>query len=370
MRRLFFCDTPLQVYYAALIVFSSQQECLADLVICRQFNNAEKLEKRIYKSNIFQHVYHVSPANPKDLNAVQLKMFLGRSVKQYEIGEGVHYDEFFLSYPTYINTCIYINARKQNPNLQVCFYDDGIGSYSGEVFRNAAYLGEIPDGVRKPSFRVMLYRAFFGNLPIKNRYKIKKMYVRCPRLVAFDPKFPIYPICSADDATAKLVQVFNISKQRIPSHAALILDTARGQDNLGAADEVIDTIIAFVLHLKRVCILRRHPRASLLSKYHAECLDYSMGLWELICTDNSFEETILIGVGSTAQLSPAIESNKYPTLIFLYKLCVEKDSAEFVRFSYVEKMAQELYGANSAKVFSPGSIREAEDIIKECFSGE
>ena len=115
------------------------------------------------------------------------------------------------------------------------------------------------------------------------------------------------------------------------------------------------------------CYLRNHPRSIEKSRHDNLAKDYSRGLWELLCEKNNLDKVVLVGLASTAQLSPVIETKQYPYLVFLYKVCFSKEEPKYFRFEQAEKMAKALYGDYScSRVFSPSTLDEAVDVIRKC----
>ena len=376
-KWLFYADTPLQVFHSALIAQNNSKHgcCLADLIICKQFENSKGIGEKLTSKNIFGKVMYCSQITSlNEIRVVQLAAYLGRPsfLKRGLTEDNLlcnEYDVLAMACATVSNSALFVDLKHANKNLEVVYYDDGTGSYNGEVFRNATYLGDLPCGVTEASARAKLYRAIFANLPfVRNKYSPAAIYLRCPSLVQYAPSFKCLQIESSSDSVQELQDCFDSDgSEKLPDSAVVFFDIARGMNEAGDAEEIIDQTLLKCANSGLNCYLRNHPRSIEKSRHDNLAKDYSRGLWELLCEKNNLDKVVLVGLASTAQLSPVIETKQYPYLVFLYKVCFSKEEPKYFRFEQAEKMAKALYGDYScSRVFSPSTLDEAVDVIRKC----
>lgn len=67
----------------------------------------------------------------------------------------------------------------------------------------------------------------------------------------------------------------------------------------------------------------------------------------------------MIGIGSSAQLTPVLENNEKPKLLFLYKLFTDKGSQQYNNYSTIVQIEERTYGKDAADlILVPNSKEE------------
>lgn len=103
-------------------------------------------------------------------------------------------------------------------------------------------------------------------------------------------------------------------------------------------------------------IFREHPRCVNQLKRYPCKYDDSGAAWECICIDDISEESVLIGMSSTALITPKLLFGKEPYLVFLYKLYPHNQ--EYINIcDDIAKNICSIY-EKPEKVFCPDSITE------------
>lgn len=366
MRWLFVVSTPFQLYYAASIIFEHlDRSDNAEVLLTPQFPNALMLTKRFQTKGIFKKI-HICPCgfNRTSFVKIQLLAYFGKYSFCPKSLLNEYFDYYALSMPACPNSSVYFALRKTNRKLKVVFFEDGTGTYTGEIFRNATYLGPIPSGVQKPSKRARIYRAIFGLLPKKlNSYEPTKLIVRQPAAISYSASIPIVQVQINNKHLGAMYSCFGEPTCLPATTKAIILDPPRTSNEAIQELDFLDLIIKKATNKSRIA-LKEHPRTTCPSIYRDECFIISDNQWELFCKANTMNEKILIGVGSSAQLTPILENGEKPILIFLYKLFIKTDSQLYRSYTKIVQIAKCLYKNNAENlIFTPSNESEALDCI-------
>lgn len=364
MRFLFTVSTPLQLYYASVIVLEKlKQTDNADLLLTEQFPNAYEISQKLVRLGLFSNI-HVcrTKFTQAEFYSMQLNAYLGRSKYLPETLKMEHYDYFAISMPAAVNSSIYLGLKKTNPNISVILFEDGTGTYNGEVFRNASYLGSIPVGIPEPSLRTKLYRAVFGRLPKKlNSYTPSMIIVRQPKLLTYKPSFPIEKATPHLDKHKDISLCFGqVPSKTIAPKSIIFIDPARTEGEAIGSQDAIDNLIEHSSKLKASIFIREHPRTTISTSKKSLGSDLTGGLWETFVIEHDLSSCLLVGYGSTAQLAPAMEDAGKPALLLLFKLVFEEKSSTYQTYLKIVDMIKVLYGNDFEKlVHIPSTIDEA-----------
>ena len=108
-------------------------------------------------------------------------------------------------------------------------------------------------------------------------------------------------------------------------------------------------------------IVRCHPLTvnnPKIEEVRYDCDNYS---WEAICAEQVTQNTVLIGVFSTAQYSPKQIFNKEPFVIFLYKVIRPTNIEEFEIEKMVDKLKDSYRDKN--KIYVPETTEELYSVL-------
>lgn len=370
MRYLFVASTPLQLYYASSIVLEKlHSNDTADLLLTDQFPDASSISLRLIENKVFSKLHYCkSSFSLRYLRMMQLMAYLGKSFYHPESLKQMLYDYLVLSMPAAPNSSIYFYLKSNNPSIKVIFFEDGSGTYSGEVFKSPAFLGKIPQGICNLSSRALLYRKIFGIIPKRiNSYNPVKMLVRQPQLITYKCDFPVEKVTLSESNCNRVFSCFKPvnNEKAIKSNSVIFIDPARTPNEAIKQFDVIDDLIQTASKLKTSIFLREHPRTTIHSNYQHLCTDLSGGLWESFARKTDLSSCLLVGIGSTAQFAPAMENHQKPALLFLYKLFFNENDPTYSHYERIIKIAKQLYGSDSNHlIFCPSRYEEAENVIK------
>ena len=89
---------------------------------------------------------------------------------------------------------------------------------------------------------------------------------------------------------------------------------------MGVVSETIYTFFSYIKEkYNNLFIVRKHPR-DMGFDYSGMVIDEQIPMWEMFCLNSLKDNQCLIGVFSTAQITPKILFDKEPNVIFLYKI--------------------------------------------------
>lgn len=370
---LFFADTPLQLYNATLLASSlDRQSAKADLIVYSQFNNSDELID-VYKSlGIFRDVIecpsqHVDTYRGNFLWSVKIALGL----KKIDFSQVVRrrYDCFALACPAPANYELLVALRRANKQLSVVMYEDGTGSYNGNVFQQPSYFDVPPIAAPNEFWYTHCLRSLLSLRPFRKvRYDIEALYVKNPSMIQVAPSIPVKKLESRPEAIKKLVKMLMPDMPRIPEKGAVIVLDIPRTNKVSSEEETIDQAIESLIKAGITPLLREHPRSVKRSVWAPRCRDFSQGFWELICqSDPNIEKCTLIGIASTAQLAPLMEANKKPSLLFLYEIAHQNGMEEgiYEQAQAMHRLAEKGYGESKGFVSCPESADEIPATFKQ-----
>lgn len=346
-KQLWICETPYQVYNAIKYVLYYKDMFRFDLIINHQFSNSRSISAKIKSYNIFENVYNIDDND--DTIKVSKYHFINRLYNIYHTRKRLEYifrntsfdfnyryDAIFMSLFLTIPITICFNNK---PN-HIYFYDDGIGSYFGDI-------------KLQRFFRYIVYYLFGKNifsiypeaLYVNNK---KCCFSRISNNIVELPKI-------ADSEVFYSIFSYNqMSKQYNDKMIVYFMHPDFEYNNI-----LIEYLSA---KYKDISIIRQHPRDKrVLHSYDDIDVDSENQMWELVCKDVVDENTILISNLSTAQFTPKLLYNKEPYLIFAYNLLKYPKSKTKHNNKFVTRFAN-FYNAKN-KIFVPNSIEVLDNIL-------
>lgn len=309
MNYCFICETPFHVLNCANYAYSLTYEKDVKNVYIRneKYLNSD-LQSRLKTTGIFNNVYSYKYPTPKNnfefhmldaLRTVLPQRYLSLVLNSKNKFE-TDYDYVFTAVPT----DFVFAAKELNPQAHLIYFDDGSGSYMDSMrtlhFENAIKLLNLfhkEINLFKPD-------CLYLNNPdfcIENSAPLKKL----PSLKYADPKL-----------IDKLNYVFNyeitdIYKQH--KYIYLTMPNDKGSSEFEKINTLFETKLS---KLGKNILVRKHPRD--MKTYEGFDLDTTNNMWELVSSSQITDNHILIGVFSTAQLTPKMLYDIEPYLIFTY----------------------------------------------------
>lgn len=241
------------------------------------------------------------------------------------------------------------------PEANTIAYDDGLGSYVGDIVHDHKlkwiwrFLGRKTDHI-KPDLLYVNNVTFCKSTLSKNKKQLS-------------------PIALMDKNEKEMyMNIFGNVEDDIYSKKKLIYLSQPTNElgvNLENSEKEINKCL---LKFKNQVVYRRHPRDISEKKINFS-EDQSSSLWELICEEQLSNDSILLSICSSSQIIPKLLYNKEPWIIFTYKLYgLENSDVYKNRFKPVIEMIKQIYN-DKKKVLEPTSIDDLEIIIVNILKG-
>lgn len=348
MKDLYLVDTPLQLLNSVVHkIYHSGNN--SDIWIVNQFKNAGELTRNTEKTQLFDSVVALKPERKGRLKHIWtiIGLLFPNLYTKYLLGYDVKklgYEAIYFCAPTKLFDFI-IAAGKP---VYVYGIEDGIGSYYGDIFTD--YLSSRYISIRKwlnhgYSIRKLflnnteiyngVYRdrlEFLGEKNAKTDEILKKIFYSKTPDKKYYRKRCIYlnqPICDFDDAHKE------------------------------AEKTIYDGLCEL---LKDDMVVRLHPREMEQGIYRKSTVESGKSMWEMICKNYINDNSLLIGMSSTAQFVPKFMYNFEPYVIFTYKLYDELSYKNVERYEKLFILLKSTYKA-SDKVIRVESMKELMDTI-------
>lgn len=307
MRRLYVCDTPLQLFNACNQQFH-EREVDSDLIIVDHFQDAETIAKRLRCLSLFSQICIINYDGlpPKQwlrrriynfrhfffIEKIISKALDAQGFKDYQA-----YDIVSVSY--LIETAIAMLCL--NPGARFVLYEDGLGSYGGNLITD--FWSE-----RYKFFSRLFRRGCFVRQP-------KALYLNNVSCCRSELKVPFYSLPPLDEEFLSFVEML-FGKSELPDKRIILLsqpiETGISRKNI---EEMIEGLKPFAENT----VVRLHPRDKDYTLYAARFETVrARGLWEMIVSHKNIENKILISIGSTAQFIPKILFDREPYIVFFY----------------------------------------------------
>ena len=308
MKTAILIDTPLQLLNAMNLVCTLRQKGELDAFIVPQFRNAEQIIGRVKETGIFNRVYTLKLQRlGKDryfwaiFGLFAPRLYARKWLKLPRLD----YDLFYLSDPTKMFEYI-IDSNAKSANRIA--YDDGIGSYTGDIFR----------GRRNKIY--MALRKLMGK-----DYFIKEMYLNQPDYYEGTVKLKLHKIqdIQQNGLGETVRMVFDVKKSTLYSdykYVYLNQPTTASKD-LAHDLEVDEKILSVVgEEVGDNLLVRMHPRSKMEDYYGRFRIDDVNNMWEVICEEEIDGNSVLISSYSTTQFAPKFMHGGEPYLVFTVNL--------------------------------------------------
>lgn len=369
-KYLFFADTPIQVANCVSLALGGvQSDALEEhhLFIYGNFSNASEIRDFALSSGAFQevHLYDSELLPTKSLSRVQtygvlLGLYFGKKfIKDFpDFICSTSYSAMFISCSTIVTYDLFLRLKNTNPDLCVYLYEDGTGTYTGNVFRGLAFPGSSPKCINNR----LIVRFVKALLPYISRnyqpYPVRRLYVKQPSLLQGDFGMEVFEF-SFDKC---VVECTTLSPSRLVSLLAdcdnIFLETPEED---GSYEISVEAEFALLKHGIGFA-LRMHPRT--LTKRHElkTVPDCTGGLWESLCSHMDRESSTMIGFCSSSMLAPAAEYGFYPRIVLLDNLYIARQCKSESRDACVQ-MLNTLYRGHEDLILLPHSINELVDAL-------
>lgn len=330
-----------------------------DIFIADCFRNYDQFGQNLIAEKLFSNVYFYSYSVFREKisnhffqkileictpNLLLNHLFSGKIEKNY-------YDRVFIStIAPFAATLIF-----RNPDADVFYYDDGVGSYIMGV------------GVSTFSKGRRLISFLTGHN--YNKFNPKAVYLRNVDFGHLQYDCELVQIQNSfikdKDEMDQLKRVFSYKNSSLYNGESVILIDNPDLVETSSFNKNIDCNIKKLVASKfENSFIRPHPRQKEVFDYGIR-IDSSGNFWELLCADQITDDCCLIGSFSTAQMSPKMLFNKEPYLIFTYKLFEEgKESVPSERLKSLIQMLRDSY-VDPKRIHEVESIEEIKAVLQQ-----
>lgn len=304
-RNLWICDTPFQVMNCLNYVYHNQHISENDLCVVNQFANAKEILAKIKSCDLFDKVYLLTPDN-RGKNESSLCWYIWRMYSylcpEKEIekcmnsceGKLIGYDCVWSS----VVTCLVAAILQENKKAEFRLFDDGIGSYYGNIIENAI-------GWKHRLFSLIFRKG-------SNRVSPSLLYVNNPNYCNSTSAKKIEKLPEWDKDYLNFANsIFGYDNTDITQKIVLLTQP----NDSGESTKKFDAV-KYLQQFSDHVIVRPHPRDRNLTRYKGFVIDESKCLWEMRIANIDIENKVLISDFSTAQITPKMLFDKEPILIF------------------------------------------------------
>lgn len=343
------CNTPYQILTAINMLVNKVEDIShVDLFVIDCFSNSKNTIANLIKSKLFDNII---VCKPKTVKANKFRTFFdlcntSKLLNRYEFSDTnflkYKYKTLFVGDGNELGICIHKINR-----CEIIAFDDGAISYVGNCFQDNIGI---------------LYRVVGRLLKIGVfSYKINKIYVNCKE--ACNSKIETIeqlPLINNENCLIKYAnEIFGFGiDSKLKNYRYILLDQVLSEKK-GFNGKELNILYDENLVLREKGIVRKHPRKENINiDSNKIACDTVKNMWELETMRNISPNNVLIGAGSTAQITPKMISNKEPYIIFTYLLFFEKNE----EFFQIAKMITNMY-EDKTKIFIPKNLEEFNNII-------
>ena len=361
----FFADTPFQLLNCINFTWHNVENSRnnADLYIHKQFEAYPEIVKSIEDLHIFRSVIPCTlPIKNNENKIVHVfrrcfDLFFPKVAVCKWCNEKTvaykNYDVILASGPL----PFVIALKDLNKNAKVWFYDDGSGSYHGDIINTF-----------NKSFRPLLYKLTGKGVQtiVPERLYVNNVNMCQATIAAEVMALPEYDVNETDFIFA-LNKVFACSKK---NNYEKIVYLSQPLENIAPkpGEVFLTNVLRVLKHYINHVTVRPHPREA-YREYGGLQVDRSQQMWELKCIENIDEKQVLIGIFSTAQLVPKLFFEKEPYLIFLHHIYRKTTNAN-LNIENIDALIHNIadHYRTAKKIFIPESIEEFAEILNQIYS--
>ena len=359
----YFCTSIFQMFSILSLAISRKEK--ADLYLDPQFKDVEDYAERIRATGIFEDVRIIDSKKIYDryisresglINHLQIaRTYLHvKSVGNIIVPKDRSYTNIFVSSRAFIPRLYILSCYKKKEDVNVYYFDDGVGSYYG----NSALQPSKLDGT--------LRKVLFGKKAVNFD---QDRYLLCPTLYEkINGKtpyqvLPVEPFWEKEERKALLDQVFPCGGDHVLNETAVILeelsDEYFNEKCLNLLNETYEktrqTFGADGL------LVKSHPRSKGEKREGFRYYSNYALPFEILCMKNEMKEKVLIACGSTAVATPKMITDQEPYVILLYKFILHEGMEQDTLDNFFRALKNSY--RDYEKVMIPGSIEEYNECI-------
>ena len=314
LRRVFICNTVFQVLVATWInhiYFQNDKE--SDIIISNHLNSACDISDRMRQYGEFANTYFV-----ESLDVARYKIPQGhrehikKELDPYKyikrtFNLDVNYDHIFVSNLDGFTKLFFSAALKQNPNVNVHIFEDGLSTYSklfGSWFRNSG----------RPAYDLLhgvLYDYVYQKKYIKDY--IKNIWLLTPELLQWNPGVPVKTVEKINPKDTVYLEICNkvfgyYDSKDVYDKKYIFMEESFFADGKEIPDvELVNQIAERVG--KENIMVKIHPRNP-VNRFAEQGYKTNVDTgipWELICMNMlNMDKKVLLTVSSNSILNPVM----------------------------------------------------------------
>ena len=354
-RVVLMVSTPLQALNCLAFVRGNAEDSAGktDLYLAHPFQQSETVAARLRECGAFNHVYELDAFEKTDSLKGKLttfyRLFLPEAALK-TMARGKLPVKSYSRVGASSQTSASIALRRAYPQATALMFDDGVGSYFGNMVRD----------YNSPAFNLLNALFFDGALNLDP----DTLYLSNPAMSQSGvgaKTLPLPPL--TEEAAAEAETVFGYVPNDAYRGKAVYL-TQPLEERPGFVKEKEDVLLRLVAQVfGDRAVGRVHPRQQLSSLGEIPVCDIP-NLWELECLRQITDESVLIGAYSTALLTPKMLCDKEPTVIFTLRLLTADPDNGADRHIYDLIDGFKASYRNPEKVFVPQTMEELEQILR------
>ena len=354
MKIAFVCDTPYQCLNATNLFWNfyrGREDIRCDIYVVDQFAKAAAITESLKNKKLFDNVYFLRreenrfmPQGLKRSLRVAYSYLNTKNAVRNQFDGEIPKNKYDLIYSS-VMTCFVSALIVLNPKAEFCLYDDGTGSYSGDIVANGG-------GTAYKLFSKLTGRG-------ANAARASKLYVNNPDMCN---STAAEEICRMPAFTQEYLdvayEIFGVTKREGKMTGIVLLTYPALTPE---SDKDLQDIVDLMRPYSRQVLVRPHPRELGLERYEGFTVDTKGEMWELMISQMDMEQIALVGTYSTAQITPKLLYGKEPRLIFTYKLANSLSAETMSRFDVLVNEVCESY-SNKDRIMVPKTVDE----LREC----
>ena len=364
-KSLFLCNTVYQLIVLVELKLSRYRDEDVDIIITDTLVDSVKISERVKELKIFNNVYPIKiKVDNIEYSRIPVK-FRKKRIEKYLVSQkcniqNVAYEEYLFSNVAGIGCVLGEYLKLTNTSIKLSMFEDGIGSYSKEMYHNF---------VKRFKNQNFFKRQYFKLFPHAMNM-ISNFYLSMPEILQWEIPNGGKPVkieSPENKETLKniLNHIFEYNGQvEEYNKKIIIMEESYHYEKTDVDDMKLFLYIANLVGKKNL-IVKRHPREKedRFTKFGIKVNQDKKIPWEVILLNCDLEKVFLITITSTvAFTSMLIDKKICSNTILLYKL-IKSNSERFEGLKGVMEQVAE----NSGQSFRiPETMEELENILSDC----
>lgn len=364
MRVALFAATPYQVFNCINLCYNFHKEDECDIFLLDFALDMKSLYKSLNSNGFFKNVYLVDGIAKTPGKIGVIKDFIFTDKQFSTVLNNKFYDILYLTYLGDRNDLIYNLVLKNNCNVSLYFYDEGIGIYVTGFYKSSQNM-------------IRMYKF------LRNRYSVdcfKKVFVYQPELVFSNINCEIVKIPIINKYDKGIREVYNeifefVKVDKYESYIYIYMDQCFSKY---MTDDEYTDLFKFDKNNISKEIIPENKKYNLLIKKHPltpeneyfTCDNYNFAKdyttpWEMISMNYDMSNKVLITINSTAALTPKMIYDEEPCIILLGKAIKNAGLSDLVWNDNLDKLIEKLrmIYSDKNKIIVPDNIESFEHLL-------